>query len=186
MDFVKSIDNVYNDSKKAIQDADGNLLLTHSGEMNSDTISDLSEKVESKLFEINAAKKNIKNIFNILIEGLQNIKNHGEFGPENNQFSFFHMYDQEESFICNFSNLIDTSSIEKVSKNIEHLNTLDRPELKSIYLETLTNGQISKKGGAGLGIIIMAMKSKNKIDFKTFTINKNLSIISLKIKVTKA
>ena len=109
MDFVKSIDNVYNDSKKAIQDADGNLLLTHSGEMNSDTISDLSEKAESKLFEINAAKKNIKNIFNILIEGLQNIKNHGEFGPENNQFSFFHMYDQEESFICNFSNLIDTS-----------------------------------------------------------------------------
>ena len=186
MDFVKSIDNVYNDSKKAIQDADGNLLLTHSGEMNSDTISDLSEKVESKLFEINAAKKNIKNIFNILIEGLQNIKNHGEFGPENNQFSFFHMYDQEESFICNFSNLIDTSSIEKVSKNIEHLNTLDRPELKSLYLETLTNGQISKKGGAGLGIIIMAMKSKNKIDFKTFTINKNLSIISLKVKVTKA
>ena len=83
-------------------------------------------------------------------------------------------------------NLIDTSSIEKVSKNIEHLNTLDRPELKSLYLETLTNGQISKKGGAGLGIIIMAMKSKNKIDFKTFTINKNLSIISLKIKVTKA
>ena len=78
MDFVKSIDNVYNDSKKAIQDADGNLLLTHSGEMNSDTISDLSEKAESKLFEINAAKKNIKNIFNILIEGLQNIKNHGE------------------------------------------------------------------------------------------------------------
>ena len=62
MDFVKSIDNVYNDSKKAIQDADGKLLLTHSGEMNSDTISELSEKAESKLFEINAAKKNIKNI----------------------------------------------------------------------------------------------------------------------------
>jgi hypothetical protein len=186
VDFVKSIHNVYNNSIKSIQDSSGKLLLTHLGEINPDTITNISKKVESKLFEINAAKKNIKNIFNILIEGLQNIKNHGEFGPENNQISFFHMYDLEDFFICNFSNLIDNNYIEKISKNIDYLNTLERPELKALYLETLTNGQISKKGGAGLGIIIMAMKSKNKIDYKTFSIDSNLSILSLKIKVTKA
>ena len=186
MDFVKSIDNVYNNSIKAIQDASGKLLLTHLGEMKPEIITELSEKAETKLFEINAAKKNIKNIFNVLIEGLQNIKNHGEFSPENNQISFFHMYDLKESFICNFSNLIDNNFIEKVSQNIDHLNTLDRPELKALYLETLNNGQISKKGGAGLGIIIMALKSKNKIDYKTFSIDSNLSMLSLNIKVTKA
>tara|TARA_B100000780_G_scaffold276432_1_gene244984 strand:- start:54 stop:614 length:561 start_codon:yes stop_codon:yes gene_type:complete len=186
VDFVKSIDNVYNDSIKAIQDASGKILLTHLGEMKPDIITELSEKAETKLFEINAAKKNIKNIFNVLIEGLQNIKNHGEFSPDNHQISFFHMYDLNESFICNFSNLIDNNFIEKVSQNIDHLNTLERPELKALYLETLTNGQISKKGGAGLGIIIMAMKSKNKIDYKTFSIDSNLSILSLDIRVTKA
>lgn len=186
MDFVKSIHNVYNNSIKAIQDASGKLLLTHFGEIKSDTITNLSEKAESKLFEIRAAKKNIKNIFNILIEGLQNIKNHGELGPENNKISFFHMYDLEDSFICNFSNLIDNNYIENISKNIDHLNTLERPELKALYLETLTNGQISKKGGAGLGLIIMAMKSKNKIQYKTFSIDSNLSMLSLNFKVTKA
>jgi hypothetical protein len=96
------------------------------------------------------------------------------------------MYDMKDSFICNFSNLIDNNYIEKISKNIDHLNTLERPELKTLYLETLTNGQISEKGGAGLGIIIMAMKSKNKIDYKTFSIDDNLSMLSLNIKVTKA
>ena len=186
MDFDGSIDNVYNNSIKAIQDASGKLLLTYLGEMKPDTITNLSEKAESKLFEISAAKKNIKNIFNILIEGLQNIKNHGEFSPQNNQISFFHMYDMEDSFICNFSNLIDNNYIEKISKNIDHLNNLERPELKTLYLETLTNGQISEKGGAGLGIIIMAMKSKNKIDYKTFSIDDNLSMLSLNVKVTKA
>ena len=186
MDFIESIDNVYNNSIKSIQDSSGKLLLTHLGEMKSDTITNLSKKVESKLFEISAAKKNIKNIFNILIEGLQNIKNHGEFGPKNNQISFFHMYDLENSFFCDFSNLVYNNSIEKISKNIDHLNTLERPELKALYLETLTNGQISKKGGAGPGIIIMAMKSKNKIDYKTFSIENNLSILSIKVKVTKA
>ena len=149
MDFIESIDNVYNNSIKSIQDSSGKILLTHLGEMKSDTITNISEKVESKLFEVSAAKKNIKNIFNILIEGLQNIKNHGEFGPKNNQISFFHMYDLENSFFCDFSNLVYNNSIEKISKNIDHLNTLERPELKALYLETLTNGQISKKGGAG-------------------------------------
>ena len=96
------------------------------------------------------------------------------------------MYDLKDSFICNFSNLIENKYIEKISKNIDHLNTLERPELKTLYIETLTNGQISKKGGAGLGIIIMAMKSKNKIDYKTFSIENNLSILSLNVKITKA
>jgi len=57
VDFVKSIHNVYNNSIKAIQDASGKLLLTHLGEIKSDTITNLSEKAESKLFEISAAKK---------------------------------------------------------------------------------------------------------------------------------
>ena len=96
------------------------------------------------------------------------------------------MYDLENSFFCDFSNLVYNNSIEKISKNIDHLNTLERPELKALYLETLTNGQISKKGGAGLGIIIMAMKSKNKVEYKTFSIENNLSILSIKVKVTKA
>ena len=67
MDFVESIDNVYNSSIKAIQDASGKLLLSHLGEMKPDTITNLSEKAESKLFEINAAKKNIKNVITIII-----------------------------------------------------------------------------------------------------------------------
>jgi len=63
VDFVESINNVYNNSIKAIQDASGNLLLTHLGEMKPDTITNLSKKAESKLFEISAAKRNIKNIY---------------------------------------------------------------------------------------------------------------------------
>ena len=41
----------------------GDLFLSHFGELDSDKISELSEETESKLFEIGAAKRNIKNIF---------------------------------------------------------------------------------------------------------------------------
>ena len=76
-------------------------------------------------------------------------------------------------------------NINTLFKNIDHLNTLDRPGLKSVYLETLTNGKISKKGGAGLGVIIMAMKSKNLIDYQSYPLDDQLSLVTLNIKVDK-
>ena len=81
--------------------------------------------------------------------------------------------------------MIHNKKIDYLFKNIDYLNTLDKAGLKSVYLETLTNGQISKKGGAGLGVIIMAMKSKNKIVYSSTPINDTLSMVSLDIKVDK-
>lgn len=185
MDFKKSIENIYNSSEQTIKESKGAIFLSHFGELNSDKISQLIEASESKLFEIGAAKRNIKNIFNIIIEGLQNIKNHGEFSIDNKQYGFFNLASFEEAYICLFANLISNDKIGGLFKNIDHLNTLDKPELKSIYLKTLTNGQISKKGGAGLGVIIMAMKSKNNIVYNSFPINEEFSIIELSIKVDK-
>ena len=185
MDFQKSIEEIYNSSKQAIKNNKGDLFLSHFGELDSEKISELSEETESKLFEIGAAKRNIKNIFNILIEGLQNIINHGDYSLEKKQSSFFNLAIFEEAFICSFANLIKNEKIDGLFKNIDYLNTLDKAGLKSVYLETLTNGQISKKGGAGLGVIIMAMKSKNKIVYDSFPIDDKLSMVSLDIKIDK-
>ena len=81
--------------------------------------------------------------------------------------------------------MFNNDHVESLSNNIDHLNTLDKVGLKSIYLETLTNGKISIKGGAGLGVIIMAMKSKNIIDYQIIPIGGELSLVTLNIKVDK-
>ena len=76
MDLLKSIEKLYISSEQTIKDNQGTIFISNFGELDSEKISEICETAESKLFEIGAAKKNIKNIFNILIEGLQNIKNH--------------------------------------------------------------------------------------------------------------
>ena len=185
MGFLKSIENLYNSSKESIKNKNGNIFISHFGELDSDKISEICESTENYLFDIGAAKKNIKIIFNVLIEGLQNIKNHGAFSKEGIQHYFFNISVFKEYFICSFSNLIDKNHIASLSNNIDHLNTLDKVGLKSIYLETLTNGKISKKGGAGLGVIIMAMKSKNKIDYQYNPLDNEVALVTLNIKVNK-
>ena len=185
MDLLKSIESSYDSSKESIIRNKGNIFISYFGELNSDKISEICEDAENKLLKIGAAKKNIKIIFNVLIEGLQNIKNHGSFSNEGLQHSFFNIAIFDNYFICSFSNLINNDHVASLSNNIDHLNTLEKVGLKSIYLETLTNGKISIKGGAGLGVIIMAMKSKNIIEYQISPIGDELSLVTLNIKVDK-
>jgi hypothetical protein len=185
MDFSESIKSIFKSSKSAIEKNNGTILLSHFGEMKPDVISEISEKTESKLFELKAAKKNIKRIFNILIEGLQNIKNHGDHSLDKTQFAFFQLSDYPEFFTCSFSNLINNINVKELVEDINHINTLDKVELKSLYLKKLDNGQISKKGGAGLGLIIIAMKSKNKIACESFKVNREFSMVLLNVRINK-
>jgi hypothetical protein len=81
--------------------------------------------------------------------------------------------------------LINNINVKELVEDINHINTLDKVELKSLYLKKLDNGQISKKGGAGLGLIIMAMKSKNKISCESFKVNNEFSMVLFKTKIDK-
>ena len=77
----------------------------------------------------------------------------------------------------------ETLSHSKHNNNIEaritEINKMTREEVKGLYMEVLTNGIISNKGGAGLGFITMAMKSSNNLDYFFDEINDELSCFTL-------
>jgi hypothetical protein len=50
-------------------------------------------------------------------------------------------------------------------------------------MDVLSNGELSAKGGAGLGFLTIALKSSNNIDFDFETLNKEYSLFSLQSKV---
>lgn len=185
MNFIDTCKSIYKDSKQLFEKKDAALFFTHFGELSSEIISDYTIKTEEYLIEIGAAKRTVKSIFNILIEGLQNIVNHGENSPKGEQVGYFNIGELKNHFILSFSNLIHTSNLETIEKAIKRLNDADESGLKVIYLDTLSNGQISAKGGAGLGIITMAMKSKNKINHQSMPVNKELSLITIEVRIDK-
>jgi hypothetical protein len=49
---------------------------------------------------------------------------------------------------------------------IDHINKMTKEEIKIVYRETLTNGQFSTKGGAGLGLLDIARAAANKIHYQ--------------------
>ena len=162
------------------------IVVSHFGEFSQELVNTLSNTVEEFMFGIGDKKGTIKRVFSILVEGLQNIRLHGERDDNNNQASFFIIAQDEDFYRISCGNLILNDNVAMVREKIESINAFSDGELKEHYMEVLTNGIISNKGGAGLGFITMAMKSKNKLDFLLEPVNDDFSCFSLTAKIARS
>jgi hypothetical protein len=144
----------------------------------------MTNQVEETMMGTGDRKGTVKRIFSILVEGLQNIRLHGE-KDDGNQASFIVIAYDEDSYYITTGNLILNSNVDKVESKLVQINSLDERTLKEHYMEVLTNGIISNKGGAGLGFITMAMKSKNKLKYSFEQVSDELSCFTLSTAVSR-
>lgn len=160
-------------------DGYGQVFVAHLGGINQDLINRLSEQVEEMLFSAGAKKNIIKRIFSIVVEGLQNILLHGD-KVEDEQLCLLIVGASPTAFKVSMGNITGKENTEKLTGYIERLNSLDEAGVKEVYMETLNNGLISDKGGAGLGFITMRMKSKNALgyDFKSWNDSQSFFVVT--------
>jgi hypothetical protein len=143
---------------------------------------------EACMHNVGEDSKIKKRIFTILVEGLQNVTRHQEIDGEDaasnpNQAGIFIIQNQNGKYYITTGNPILKANIPTLTKQLEKINSLDPESLKLFYKEVLNNDKISNKGGAGLGLIEMARKSGNKLDFDFSDINSNYSYFYMGTKV---
>lgn len=118
-----------------------------------------------------------------MIEALENVFKYNEyFEKESGLFpSYYPKFQLEKvngNYVLSTGNPILKRDIEKLSGHINTINSLDREGLRQLFRSTLTNGQFSAKGGAGLGFIEMAKVSGEKIEFSFKSIDEKFSYYS--------
>jgi hypothetical protein len=64
---------------------------------------------------------------------------------------------------------------------LETVNNLEMPELKDYYNNIISNTEISERGGAGLGLVDMAIKSGNKLRYNVYEYDNEKSLFTLNI-----
>ena len=116
-----------------------------------------------------------------MIEVFQNIVRHSDQKYNNDFFSVRSLQDGVHIFS---SNKIDTKSYLFLKENLSRINSLNSDELNTLYREILYNGQMSNKGGAGLGLIQMARKSKNNIQHQFNKINTDSFLFSYQLDIS--
>ncbi|MDG2330583.1 MAG: SiaB family protein kinase [Flavobacteriales bacterium] len=161
------------------------IVVSHFGEFSQDLVNSISNGVEEAMIVAEDKKGTVKRMFSILVEGLQNIRLHGEKDEDGNQASFLIIAQDEDAYLVTLANLVLITNKPVIEERLSEINSFDEKQVKSLYMEVLTNGIISNKGGAGLGFITMAMKSKNKLNFSIEPINDNIACFCIELKINR-
>ena len=103
-------------------------------------------------------------------ECFQNVARHGIGNTNDNdspdyQNAFFLRIKNKIGYIASV-NIVENKKIDFISGRIEKLNNMDQNELYDLYKKVLQDGKLSSRGGASLGLIEMARKTGNKIEFR--------------------
>jgi hypothetical protein len=172
---VNSIKSLYSSSSAKI-------VLSNSGVLNQDKVNSISSFVESELENYGTSKKVVKRVFNIIIEILQNIILHGEIISDSNQLSYFIVAQNDNIYNIHSGNIVKIATAVALNKRLNIVKSLNENDLKNKYRDVLVNGELSEKGGAGLGFLTIALKSNN-IDFEFQDIDQDFSLFSMHIQV---
>lgn len=188
--MIKTQPNIYDLFCKM---EDEQIILSFKGDITQDLLTSIFEIMESKLVKENEDIKLKKKFNHVLIECLQNVYHHMEdleeikiqlqSGVNPNAIFIIRKLDNMIYEIITGNHILQ-SKVEHLKSKLEKINSLNPEELKSYYLESLSNNEFSEKGGAGLGIIDMARKSGNKLGFSFDPVNDMLCFFSLNVRIS--
>jgi Na+/phosphate symporter len=166
-----------------------NIMLSFKGDITSELLTSILQIMESKLDNLQEEPKIKKKVYNVLVECLQNLYHHldevDEKQEERIRSAIFMIGKLDHEYNIITGNYIVNENVASLKSRLEEINLLSKEELKEYYKAVLNNGEMSLKGGGGLGMIDIARKTGGKLDFSFLPIDNEFSFFSLKIKIAQ-
>lgn len=161
-------------------------ILSYQGPLTFSTIDWLISEFKMAAQDHSLPFKAYKKMISIMIEALENVSRYGEQDPANEErnpgFSPSCQINSSTSRIELITrNPVRKRDVELLRTRIDHVNKHDREELKVLYKSTITNGEFTPQGGAGLGFIEMAKTAGSKLEYQFENLSDDYSLYTLKV-----
>jgi hypothetical protein len=119
-----------------------------------------------------------KRLFMFVLESLQNVSRHSDIN-EYAEMSLVVYSKTGKGYTVTTGNVIETDKIEDLKGKLDQINHLEAGEIRNVYRQMLSHSEFSSKGGAGLGLIEMAKKTGNKLDYDFIKLDRKFSYFIL-------
>lgn len=167
------------------------ILLSFKGVVTSDLLTSVLQIMESKMTYLDESPKTKKKVFNVLVECLQNLYHHIDVEPDSQsdvhlieaKSALFVIARDEDGFHIRTGNYIPNEQRKPLQERLDIINGMEKEELKIYYQAVLNEGQVSEKGTAGLGLIDIARKSGNKLEYEIIQTDPNTAFFCLSVKI---
>ena len=165
------------------QTSNHKFTISYCGEFTQDIINALLVVVEKKLKLDGCEFSTMKKIMNVIVECLQNISKHSDV-INNNKDDYFLVRRNDTHYIIYSTNLIPNDRVSSLTERINAVNNLSKEELVALYMQKITEDPFTNRINAGLGIIDIAKKTGNKLEFEFSSYNEEQSYFTLKTLVS--
>jgi hypothetical protein len=179
---TQSVDDLKFESQVRKQMNENQLMLSYRGEMSQEIVMALLNLAENKLNQSDSGNSLKTRVFCVMVECLQNITQHSQ-KSNHAKSNMFMIGRSDNGFTIYSGNVIRSEKVPELKGKIMKINTMTEKELKEFYKYWIKNESLSHKSGFGLGLIHIARKTGNPLDFDFEPIDDDNSFFSLRTMV---
>jgi len=176
-----------------------NIKVIYNGPMWEDGVKGLAEMVRTHLLHDQLPGNASKAIFSVFVEQVTNILMHSTekeqyAQPPDNELVdvsigtviMGNKTDKRDTFFVQTKNMIRDDNTKILKEKIDHLNKLDKTELRQFYKEKVREDDSnSESPGAGLGLIEIARRATAPIGYSFEPISEGLSNFTMYVEITQ-
>lgn len=168
---------------------DNGILISFSGRFSQGIIEELGEAIKNYMEAEKNTKNSIFNVFAIFVEQSQNIRNYTISKEETCNYDKISNSgivnigrDGDEYFICS-GNLVENNDTAKLIERLELIKGMGKEELKKLYKSELKKELPEDSISAGVGLIDIARKASQPIEYSLDRIDDTFSFYQLRVVV---
>jgi hypothetical protein len=140
------------------------LMLCYRGEMSQEIVIALLNLTENKLNQTKFDTTIKTRVFGVMVECLQNITQHSE-KRGHAKSNMFMIGCSDSGYVIYSGNVVRSEKVDEFKAKLLKINTMSDDELKDFYKYWIKTESLSGKTEFGLGLIDIARKTGNQLDF---------------------
>lgn len=177
--FIKSVLTVYDEM------ANNGISLCYLGEFNQEITRMFTSMAEDEMDRKSEERTIRKKVYHVMVETLQNMNKHSDELANDQQIGkgLFMIGQKNETYFIITSNRISKEKRPSLEGALIQVNNATREELKEMYKKQIRDGSISERGGAGLGLIDIARKTDEPLDYQFLPFNDDNYFFLLKVEI---
>ncbi|UCG26854.1 MAG: SiaB family protein kinase [Bacteroidales bacterium] len=169
--------------------SESEVILDYKGPVDFETAESLINELK-KLTAFRIIQKPIrKKVYSVFVECLENIYKYSppEFS-ENSlspKYPYINFSKQENKYIIRTGNAIRKNRIDNLRDRLDDINRKDMDALKATYAEIIDDESTQAVEGAGLGLIIIGLRSKKNFETRFKKINDQYSFFEMNVYISE-
>lgn len=162
------------------------ILISFNGSFSNSIIEEIGRAIRTYLQEEKLSGGIISDVFSVYIEQTQNIRNYIELNDMTNTLAgeaVVTIAKKNGYYTISSGNSVKKDDVKKLADYLEKLNSLDKKELRKLYKEQLRKPAHPETRSAGLGLIEIARKASEKMQYQFQNQNKTYDFFNLFVTV---